>query len=127
MITYKLVILLHNGALHNTGTPPLMQFFGTQKNRVKGKPRYRRTILVLKQENFFTSKVHFLTKIFYKAKKAALPKVINILEWKYNLMLSERFFLHIKQNQKIEKTIMQIFFFFCEKSVLDRIITWFLV
>ena len=34
-----------------TGTPPLTRFFGTQKNRVKGKPSYRRTFLVLKQEN----------------------------------------------------------------------------
>ena len=34
-----------------TGTPPLTRFFGTQKNRVKGKPRYRRSILVLKPQN----------------------------------------------------------------------------
>ena len=37
-----------------------MQIFGTQKNRVKGKPRYRRGILVLKWE--WSSKVHFLSK-----------------------------------------------------------------
>jgi hypothetical protein len=48
----------------------------------------------------FTSKVHFLSKIYYKesdefiqsdnfqAKKAAFPKVINILQWKYNLVMS---------------------------------------
>ena len=30
------------------GTPPLTRFFGPRKNRVKGKPRYRRSILVLK-------------------------------------------------------------------------------
>ena len=34
-----------------TGTPPLTRFFGTQKNPVKGKPRYRRSILVLKHKN----------------------------------------------------------------------------
>ena len=35
---------------HNlsTGTPPLTRFFGPEKNRVKGKPCYRRSILVLK-------------------------------------------------------------------------------
>ena len=35
----------------NTGTPPLTRFVGTQKNRVKRKPRYGRTISVLKWEN----------------------------------------------------------------------------
>ena len=34
-----------------TGTPPLTRFFGPRKNRVKGKPRYRRSILVLKPKN----------------------------------------------------------------------------
>ena len=34
-----------------TGTPPLTNFFGPGKNRVKGKPRYRRSILVLKPQN----------------------------------------------------------------------------
>ena len=34
-----------------TGTPPLTRFFGPGKNRVKGKPRYRRSILVLKPKN----------------------------------------------------------------------------
>ena len=37
--------------IHTTGTPPLTRFFGTQKNRVKGKPRYRRSVLLVKQEN----------------------------------------------------------------------------
>jgi hypothetical protein len=37
--------------LFKIGTPPLTRFLGTQKNRVKGKPRYRRTKLVLKWEN----------------------------------------------------------------------------
>ena len=32
-------------------TPPLTRFFGPGKNRVKGKPRYRRSILVLKPQN----------------------------------------------------------------------------
>ena len=35
----------------NTGTPPLTWFFGPWDNRVKGKPRYRRSILVLKPQN----------------------------------------------------------------------------
>ena len=34
-----------------TGTPPLTRFFGPGKNRDKGKPRYRRSILVLKPKN----------------------------------------------------------------------------
>ena len=33
------------------GTPPLTRFFGPGENRVKGKPRYRRSILVLKPQN----------------------------------------------------------------------------
>ena len=45
-----------------TGTPPLTWFFGPGKNRVKGKPRYRRSILVLKPQNreFESSKSTFL-------------------------------------------------------------------
>jgi hypothetical protein len=35
----------------NTGTPPLTRFLGPWKNCVKGKPRYRRSILVLKPKN----------------------------------------------------------------------------
>ena len=35
----------------STGPPPLTRFFGPGKNRVKGKPRYRRSILVLKPQN----------------------------------------------------------------------------
>jgi hypothetical protein len=86
----------------NTGTLLLARFFGTQKNRVKGKPRYKSSILVLKHENgtFFTSKVHFLSKMYYKesdefiqsdnfqAKKDLFPKLINILQWKYDLIMS---------------------------------------
>ena len=41
------IVLLRN----RTGTPPLTRFFGPGKNRVKGKPRYRRSILVLKPQN----------------------------------------------------------------------------
>jgi hypothetical protein len=42
-----------NGQLKepSTGTPPLTRFFGPGENRVKGKPRYRRSILVLKTKN----------------------------------------------------------------------------
>ena len=45
-----------------TGTPPLMQLFGPWKNRVKGKPHYRRSILVLKPQNgeYISSKSTFL-------------------------------------------------------------------
>ena len=43
--------LLWSTALAITGTPPLTRFFGPGKNRVKGKPRYRRSILVLKPQN----------------------------------------------------------------------------
>ena len=35
----------------STSILPLTQFFGTQKNCVKGKPCYRRSILVQKAEN----------------------------------------------------------------------------
>ena len=40
---------------------PLTRFFGPGKNRVKGKPRYRRSILVLKPQNgeFESSKSTF--------------------------------------------------------------------
>ena len=37
--------------LGSTGTPPLTRFFGPDKNHVKGKQRYRRSILVLKSQN----------------------------------------------------------------------------
>ena len=48
-----------------TGTPPLTRFFGTRKTRVKGKPRYRRNILVLTPQNgeFVSSKSTF-SRIF---------------------------------------------------------------
>ena len=42
---------LNHSLLWITGTPPLTRFFGPRKNRVKGKPRYRRSILVLKPLN----------------------------------------------------------------------------
>ena len=35
----------------NTGTPPLTRFVGLGKNSVKGKPHYRRSILVLEPQN----------------------------------------------------------------------------
>ena len=54
----------YNGAImvHTSGTPPLTLFFGPGKNRVKGKPHYRRSILVLKPQNekFESSKFSFL-------------------------------------------------------------------
>ena len=45
-----------------TGTPPLTRFFGPWENCVKGKPHYRRSILVLKPKNgeyTYKYKVHF--------------------------------------------------------------------
>jgi hypothetical protein len=45
------VLLKVMNAKGNTGIPPLTRFFRPQKNRVKGKPRYRRSILVLKPQN----------------------------------------------------------------------------
>ena len=55
------IFLTHIGKFKITGTSPLMRFFGPGKNRVKGKPRYRRSILVLKPQNgeFETSKSTF--------------------------------------------------------------------
>ena len=37
--------------LRSTDTPPLTRFFGPGKNRVKGKPCYWRSVLVLKPKN----------------------------------------------------------------------------
>ena len=53
----------------STGTPPLTLFFGPGKNRVKGKLRYRRSILVLKPQNgeFTTSKSTF-SQVFTSVK-----------------------------------------------------------
>ena len=50
-----------------TGTPPLTRFFGPRKNRVKGKLRYRRSILVVKPKNgeFLSSKSTFRAKLYY--------------------------------------------------------------
>ena len=48
--------------IYDTGTPPLTRFFEPGKNRVKGKLRYSRSILVLKPQNgeFESSKSTFL-------------------------------------------------------------------
>ena len=61
-------ILVQNLLIY-TGTPPLTRFFGPGKNRVKGKPRYRRSILVLKPQNgeFESSKSTF-SQVFYSVK-----------------------------------------------------------
>ena len=63
--TFTLLIIFIVKSLQkeqNTGTPPLTRFFGPGKNRVKGKPRYRRSILVLKPKNgeYVSSKSTFL-------------------------------------------------------------------
>ena len=49
---------------NDTGTPPLTRFFGPRKNRVKGNPRYRRSILVLKPkkgENESSKSIFFMS------------------------------------------------------------------
>ena len=48
----------------STGTLPLRRFFGPRKNRVRGKPHYRRSILVLKPQNveYESSKSTFWAK-----------------------------------------------------------------
>ena len=63
----------------STGTPPLTRFFGPGKNSVKGEPRYRRSILILKpqkgnlnfqsplfEQNFTT---YLSTQLIFKQKK----------------------------------------------------------
>ena len=63
----------------NTGTPPLTRFFGTQKNHVKGKPHYRRNILVLKPQNgeFDGSKSTF-SQVFTSKYKTAITVIAFI-------------------------------------------------
>ena len=48
-------------------TPLLMRFFGPGKIRVKGKPRYRRSIFVLKPKNgeYESSKTTFFVDLYY--------------------------------------------------------------
>ena len=54
---------------NTTGTPPLTRFFGPKENRVKGKPRYRRSDLVVKSKNgefFFQSPLfHPFFRVFF--------------------------------------------------------------
>ena len=83
-----------------TGTPPITRFLGLRKTVLKE----NRVIggvfgTITGKRDFLTSKVHFLSRIFYKesdefiqldnfpAKKAALPKVIYLLEWECNLIM----------------------------------------
>ena len=58
-----------------TGTPPLTRFFGPWKNRVKGKRRYRRSILVLKPQNgeFELPKSTTSTDLICQAKEQSYP------------------------------------------------------
>ena len=96
--------------MHDTGTPPFTQFFGPEKNRVKGKPRYRRSILVLKPQNgefekskytfflVFTSvklqlqKLHLY--IFHKVKRNLMQGILIWYIFNTNLF-------HLKKNLKI--------------------------
>ena len=61
---------MHMAPLRSTGTPPLTRFFGPGKKRVKGKPRYRRSILVLKPKKVFS-------KIGMAFNTECLPKKIG--------------------------------------------------
>ena len=64
-----------------------MQIFGTQKNRVKGKPRYRRGILVLKPQNgdFQHSKSTF-SLLFTSAELQLQSLHLYLYKVKRNLM-----------------------------------------
>ena len=49
-----------------TGTPPLTLFIGPGINRVKGKLRYRRSILILKPQNGeFESSKSIFSQVFF--------------------------------------------------------------
>jgi hypothetical protein len=63
----------------DTGIPPLAQFFGTQKNCIKGTPHFRRTIFVLKWENrtFEIPKSTFCAKVHYIFIKSVNIKPIS--------------------------------------------------
>ena len=127
--------------ISETGTPPLARLFGTQKNSVKGKPRCRRSILVLKQENrtFLLPKSSFWAKcsiekvinssnqITFKPKKCIFKSDLLHLQWKYNLIVGQRLFLsdfvfHIQRKKKF----LRNFCSFLWKTMLDRILTRFL-
>ena len=71
----------------STGTPPLMRFFGPGKNRVKGKPRYRRSVLVLKPQNgdFEYSKSTF-SLLFTSAELQLQSLHLYLYKLKRNLM-----------------------------------------
>ena len=92
------------------------------------------TLTKTRKRNFLTSKVHFLSKMYYieylfylthlatqitfKPKKTALPKVINILHWKYNLTMDWDAHLEKKITKKIFLTkISKKSPFFCKNRV----------
>ena len=81
-------IFCHFDVCHSTGTPPLMRFFGPGKNRVKGKPRYRRSNLVLKPKNgeYVRSKSTFWAKCTLQTKVIKVVTVMNAI-WKLGLRL----------------------------------------
>ena len=66
--------------MHDTGTPPFTQFFGPEKNRVKGKPRYRRSILVLKPQNrVFESSKSTFSQVFTNVKLQLQITIITLI------------------------------------------------
>ena len=98
-----------------TGTPPLTRFFGPGKNRVKGKPRYRRSILVLKPQNgeFENSKSTFslvFTSVklqlqslhlylFHKVKRNLMQGILiwDIFLFKFKFILETISLIHLKK------------------------------
>ena len=60
----------------DTGTPPLTLFFGPGKNRVKGKPGYRRSILVLKLQNRE-----------YESSKSTFSSIYKLFPWFFHVFV----------------------------------------
>ena len=90
--------------MHCTGTPPLTRFFGPGKNRVRGKPRYRRSILVLKPQ---TGNMTAQSPLFEQsALQAKLKKVVNVVNvmlkfglilYHYNLLINSKVYHIIRK------------------------------
>ena len=80
-----------------------MLFFGPGKNRVKGKPRYRRSILVLKPQNgeFELPKSTFLAKVRY-----VVLKSVNNIQAKATAY--PKWFDHITANIYFENGLLHI-------------------
>ena len=97
----------------DTGTPLLTRFFGPRKNSVKGKLRYRRSILVLKPQNgeFESSKSLFEQSALH----AKFIKVVNevndmlkfgLILYHYDLLIKLKVYhiiVHLKKNNILKK------------------------